>query len=228
MFANAPAFRLERSSNKSKSKDSIFKATSIFHPIAHGIARQESEFEYTSPWNSGKNRGTYRSTSEAEYIESVNGLLTLGSRSSGKTAYPGSNGTKSSTSTSFLAKLDRLGGALFPLTVGNTFAYRTITETSTAGSPPSSYGNLIQNYECRVTEKRAAADFHRELSGDAYVIVCNVHTSWTKNSNTNDSKSAPVFFTELGAFLHMDTIDPKQVNVDPNWHNVLTSVTPAR
>jgi hypothetical protein len=217
-FANAPTPRLESLAQRSTGKDNETTSTTRFRWLSHGISTQEYSSEYSSPWTL-KPRGTYRSTTDISYAFGGNYFINLAEQSRSTTTIPGKK-PETSTYRSALIKLERLTGALFPMNVGNKFGY-----SMTWRPDDCSLGDNASDNSCRVIERRSGSEFHRDLGGDAYVIACDYQYFNSKDRKTTKGKSTEVFFSDLGVFLGVDTIDPKQISISKDYRSVLTSFT---
>jgi hypothetical protein len=136
-------------------------------------------------------------------LSAANGLISLGYRS--VTALPG---TKSKyVSLTRLLQVTNFSGHVYPVEVGNRFSYEEITETKA----PSNNDESVAKNACNVTRKFEAKSFHPDLTGAAYLVICEVQTVYKKNSAANSkSQSRNVYFEDLGIWSSGDPIAPKE------------------
>jgi hypothetical protein len=200
-FANAPPFRVASYSAFTKGKNDVTDTTDFkLRPIGRGLA------EYEQSLKVGEN------DNQEDGIMAANGLIRLSTRFIGKY-----RGKVQSTGTAQITQIDRLSGSLLPVAVGNQFRIRTV---STYSSPNTS--DLTQEDTCRVSEKRAASEFWRDLTGDAFIITCQRESSRPKET-TKLGNVNWIFFAELGFILWANTFGLN--GSQKVFHTVLTNVT---
>jgi hypothetical protein len=215
-FSNAPPVRVAAYRVRVRGKDSENQLDWTLRSLNGILQVGEAVSNYSSKWIPS---GTYRSLSRGEYFTGA-GIVTFGSAHSSETDVPKKKLQKSS-STSILTKVDQLEGAPFPMAVGKTYRYRTVERSA----PANSSGDMETLARCEVESKLAAAQFHRDLKGDAFVIGCELQYSWSRSSNRSTSRSARVFFPELGTFISADAIDADVFRTSQNFRSELVSVT---
>jgi caspase domain-containing protein len=147
-----------------------------------------------------------RSDSVTVSLSAANGLIGLGYKSSSTTTAPRMRPMKF-TSLSRLLQVTNFSGHVYPVEVGNQFSWEEISETNAAGSKDET----ITKNSCSITRKFDARSFHSDLTGTAYLSICEVQTLYKKNSAANSrSQSRSMFFEKLGIWASADPIAPKE------------------
>lgn len=221
-FANAPHVRLTRYVIKASGKGIIVvHNNNTVRALGPGIFRLDSNNTWHVHWDP---HGTYIDDRVSQEIYAANGLIPLVYRFRGRLAYPGPGNDETSTTTVTLVGIDHLTGHLFPLKVGHKFGYRTKEHYVNSDRIPPKADYVAENvnrFRCVVTERLAASEFYPDLTGDAFVVVCQRRFGTDKITN----RYTHVFFRDLGIFLTVDTIDPRHLRaVDKSKHFILTSL----
>jgi hypothetical protein len=197
LFTNAPQIRLAGYSLTLK-KDPDFSSVRTYkaRPIGRGLA----EFEDSSKTPGRYSISNVSPSSDMEFVGVVagNGLIDISLRSSQSIGW--ATTIKAVTQT----QLDYADGTLFPMTVGNQFKFGTTTTLMNQNAP-----SRISEYNCRVAEKHAAAEFNRELTGDAFVLKCEF-AGYPSGGTPQWGPSLVrwIFFTQLGYFLNGNSVFP--------------------
>jgi hypothetical protein len=147
-----------------------------------------------------------RSDSVTVSVQAANGLIGLGYRSSSTTTAPRMRPMKF-TSLSRLLQVTNFSGHVYPVEVGNRFSWEEISESNAAGTRDET----ITKNSCTITRKFDASSFHPDLTGVAYLSICEVQTLYKKNSAANSrSQSRSVFFEKLGIWGSADPVAPRE------------------
>jgi hypothetical protein len=147
-----------------------------------------------------------RSDSVTISLQAANGLISLGYRSASTSYSPRMKPTKY-TSVTRLLQVTNFSGHVYPVEVGNRFAYEEVSETKSAGFNDEATAKNA----CIITKKYEAKNFHFDLTGAAYLAVCEVQTVHRNNSAANSrSQSRSVFFDNLGLWTNADPVSPKE------------------
>jgi Caspase domain len=138
----------------------------------------------------------FPSTSVWSEIAAANGLIDLGQ----KQVYdPGKADT--TTATYKLISLNSLSGHVFPVAVGNQFAYVAVYRQRSSNLND----DYTQSISCRIRGKYPANIFHANLPGDAYLAVCSVHLAYKRHrSISSNGQWVMAFFGKLGLWLDVD------------------------
>ena len=164
-----------------------------------------------------------RTSSRTISVLAGNGLISLGSKTVMTSIFPRSRPT-TTTSTYRLLRIDKLTGRVYPMGVGNQFSY----ETTNQSNSPGLNDEYTSEYACEVSKKYDAKSFHSQLSGAAYLLICNYKTAWRKTKAANTSaQSKEVFFESLGIWLSVDPVSPRErlVQDDGNFVGTYTLKT---
>jgi uncharacterized caspase-like protein len=206
-FANAPPVRVASYEEHGKSNKNDVTMTMAYkvRPLGRGLAQYEESQRFGG--NDYEHVG----------VLAGNGLINLSQRVNSN--YGGHTLTEI-----YQTRIDNVAGALFPVAVGNQFGYRTVT---TISPNRTGLGDLVYEASCRGAEKRAASEFNRDLSGDAFIFKCEAASYYEKQMR-NPKETYWVFFVELGFFLAVDTIDPTVIIRDQGYHETLTNVALGR
>jgi hypothetical protein len=204
-FLNAPPIRVTSYQlvSTSDTGDFTMTLTSTLRPIGAGIA----QFELSQKFG----------TIDYEHvgIEAGNGSFDISQR------IEDVNSGSINKTTYIQTRFERLKGNLFPVAIGNELSSRTVASFS---PDEGSSGDMIRDSSCNAIEKRSASEFYRGLPGDAYVLQCKETTDFAKNPNPTSKDSYTIYFSKLGYFLSVDTIDPNGLIGEKGYHTVLKSV----
>jgi hypothetical protein len=132
----------------------------------------------------------------------VNGFIPLGSQTKSQSRY-----AKTITDSTVI-KIDEISGNLFPIAVGNHFAFHIFGHYRTRAEGRVYTGNYSSETSCKVTKKFEANSFHANLRGTAYLVQCSGKT--TNNDSPYGSstvQSNSVYFDALGLSIKADPID---------------------
>lgn len=139
-------------------------------------------------------------------LSAANGLISLGYRTVTTSSFPGMKSMKYNSLTRLL-QVTNFSGHVYPVEVGNRFSYEEITETKSTSYNDES----VAKNSCAITRKFEAKSFHPDLTGAAYLAICEVQTMNKKNSSANSkSQSRSIFFEDLGLWSSGDPIAPKE------------------
>lgn len=187
---------------------STYDDTRTLRQLGHGVYAAESQSAGSTVHQSCPS-GSCVTSSKGTYVLAGNGLIVLGYKSTFKSKI-GNGNSASGTSTQRLTRLDNIQGALFPMAVGNRFAYReTHQTTDTSGKDQVEY-----DYRCAISKKFEASNFHTELTGSAFLKSCFVRTSHQKNADLNNTREEKeLFFDALGVWIAVDSVNPREVIV---------------
>ena len=176
-----------------------------FQPARSGIIIDQSTSEGATR-HTACPPGRCTTSSQGIAVRAANGLFTLAVKSVSTWSAAGQHGGPS-TWTNKLVRLDNLEGKLFPIEVGNKFSYRAVYDvTSSDGSDQTTTTS-----SCEITKKFDANNFHRELTGAAFLQVCNEQSTNRRDKRMNNSRqSKELFFDRLGIWLSVDSVSPRQ------------------
>jgi Caspase domain len=151
--------------------------------------------------------GTLRSTMHTTNVWAGNGLIILASKTEIR------NKLTSSGHLGRLMRLENLSGQLFPVRVGNRFSYDLFFDISYSDN--KKHTNRTISMSCNVTKQYDAQTFQMTLIGLAYLAKCS-QTLKDNNQGPEQNEARPVFFENLGIWLYVDPVNPKeQIQLDP-------------
>ena len=166
--------------------------------LRQGLVRYDISDESTH-----QGQGTsFSGSGQLTQIWAANGLIELGHKH--LSSVTGSQGT---TSKNTLFRIENMKGRIFPIEIGNRFSYDLTF--STAGSVSSEH---TDKNSCEINQKLDAKIFHPNLTGSAYVLVCESDTAYKnivrkKNIVTKWSgQLVRIFFDALGLWLSADPL----------------------
>lgn len=175
--------------------------------LRQGLVRLDLQQNYTVN-NSGAT-GKYAVQSSA--LSAANGSFNISYR---MTAAGGGIRT---VTTSQLIRIDNFKGRMFPVSVGNRFSYDSEYQwKSTSGGA----GGSASTSTCEVTRKYDATSFHTNLTGAAYLLICDTQSTDRKDNSVTNSKSREFFFDALGIWLKVDPVLPRERIVSNNETSV--------
>jgi hypothetical protein len=203
-FANAPPLRVANWAHKGHYKKYMETSADVtVVDLRNGLMQVNSK--NSNSFASREGSGRIRNESDMTQIAVGNGFITLSGYTS-STSFTPKKPIQRDSNGHWSLSLE-LTGHLFPIAVGNEFAkkvsVRSFPEYSSNLTPTPA-----KEIRCRVTEKIAARNFHRDLNGDAYIVVCGDDKILRAPKSTDARRSSTVFFEELGVFLSTDAIDP--------------------
>jgi hypothetical protein len=153
--------------------------------------------------------GACDSTNRSAGILAGNGAISLGYRSASGGKYG------SYKSTGKLVRLDKMQGTIFPIAVGNRYSYRATYEVR---SP--SLDEETSEVDCEYVQSFDARRFHAALTGQAILLSCRTRATYKVVRTSNrTSNSKELYFTDLGAFMSVDAINPKERIVQAYFEN---------
>jgi hypothetical protein len=147
-------------------------------------------------------KGTTRTTS----VTAANGLIGFGSKSVSINNHPGGSPI-TSTSTTKLLRIDNIEGRIFPIAIGNRFAFDQTFETRSTWSNDE----YTLQTSCEISRKYDAARFHPKLTGVAYFASCSQQAIYKNNPASNsNSQMKTLFFEDLGVWISADSVSPRE------------------
>ncbi len=147
-----------------------------------------------------------RTDSRTVSISAANGLISLGSKSAVTMRIPRSKPTQA-LSTVTLIDVSDFAGRAYPVEVGNRFSYNETFETRSPGFSDE----YVNRNSCEITKKYQAKSFHPELTGAAYLSICEVQTAYKMTvAASSRFQSRSVFFENLGIWTTADPMFPKE------------------
>jgi hypothetical protein len=199
LFAHAPpiaakTYRTAQTSSLEGGRDRTTSTTDArVHPLRPGLSR----FDTTNTFANGDGSPA-RNTSSG--LVAGNGLLEVAGKSSGS-----------------ITKITALAakGRIFPVAVGNRFSLTASYQVEDDGSLGGGTTSVSTTKSCSVSKKYDAASFHPELTGTAYLALCDTESvagtgSLFSSSYKHTSKGVTVFFEELGLWIDADRTSPKE------------------
>lgn len=181
--------------------------------LRQGLVRLDETKRYTV--NNSGSTGNYSTRSSA--LSVANGLFYLVYK------MQSSAGGRALTTTSHLARIDNIQGRVFPLAVGNRFSYDSIYQWKSSAMKGG--GGSTSENSCEVTKKYEAKVFHVELTGMAYLLVCDSRSTQQDGSPATNSKTHDVFFESLGVWIRADPVSPQERFVTNNQTTVTGKYT---
>lgn len=211
-FANAPPVQVGKyrifsttSSTTSGGAGTMTNAsndTTTVRWLRKGVVRMDLSQHYTVKNNGSVGNYELRSAS----VSAANGLFTLSYKAVFDT-WQSSGRRRKANTTSQLLRIENMTGRIFPLAVGNSFSYRLINRWKSSIVRDSEY---VGEYSCEVTKRYDAASFHAALNGSAYLLVCDGQSTDGRTKAVTKSQSRDFFFDDLGVWLRVDPVFPKE------------------
>jgi hypothetical protein len=209
-FAGPPPVRLSsivvaRSKSSPGGAVTHYNGKSDIRWLRSGVTNVNSVTQETVVQSGRKFPGTRR---EAEVV-AANGLISLGSKSSF------SSSSFSATETDTLLRIDNMQGFIFPVEVGNRFTYDAVFQQNQPSGTGRSLEERTVKTSCTVTEKHAAAKLHSNLTGMAYVQICDYDTRYKRsrhyrgNLGIFSGKLKSYFVEALGIWIGADEVGTK-------------------
>lgn len=209
-FANAPPVRVgtfETASSYSIATSAGAGSTSLTYDdkafvswLRAGITRTDESFDSTSRGLGFANAEP--SAGQTEAVSAGDGFLQLGSRSTGSSRFG------SSTTTLKTVQLSNLSGHLFPMQLGNQFAYKYINQQNTTMNGKRSSFAYTYSDTCSVIKQYDAKLFHPDLTGFAFLVECT--NQMTTVASTIRGPIRQVFFEDLGYWISADPVVLKE------------------
>ena len=208
-FANAPPIRVGGYSYEQLTSNAVngFRTgTSATYDTSEKWLRPGVLYEQTIGHSSmTTNNVTAKVTSKMSYLGAANGLVSLGYLIT-TTSYVPTIKPISSTSKNVLESLTDFQGAVFPLRVGNRFSWQAAYHTVI---PPLPDDELTETEQCEFSQSYEARSFHPDLTGMAYLEICQDQMTYKRNKNLdNIGQSRTLFFSDLGISIRVDPQSP--------------------
>jgi hypothetical protein len=175
--------------------------------LRRGLIRQDLSQNYTVN-NSG---AVGRYVTQSSSVSAANGSFNLSYRMTN------TSGRTRMTTTSEVIRIENMKGHMFPVVLGNKFAFDVTSRwksSAVAGSESTS------KYSCEVTKRYDAKSFHPNLTGAAHLLTCNTQTIEKKDNSISNSQTREMFFDALGIWLTVDPVSPKEQIVMNNQTTV--------
>lgn len=165
--------------------------------LRRGLTRQDLVQNYTV--NNAGSVGKY--SVQSSDVSAANGSFTLSYRTASTT------GRMRTTTTSQVIRIENMRGHMFPVVLGNKFAFDLVSQwkSSAAGGSESA-----SKFTCEVTKKYDARSFHPGLAGAAYLLTCDAQTIEKKDNSISNSQTREIFFDALGVWLKVDPVSPRE------------------
>ncbi len=204
-FANAPpvsvgAYRVD-STTRATDKDFDSRTSAnddvTVRWLRRGIIATHSVYKDTSTVTGKISHFTNRS----RWIMAANGLVFL----AGQGVVQGNSGP--SRQVTKVLRIENLSGHIFPLAVGNRFAYGLVSNSELVYSGSVDNSEMTTKNSCEVTRRYDARQFNVALKGSAYLLQCMIATHYRKNpASVTTSQDNNVFFDQLGIWVAADPI----------------------
>jgi len=203
-FANSPSVRVAAYTTVSSfhtdfrtggaASSSVNESVTFVRWLRTGIVHLDQNSHQTITYKGGSTTSLAQSVT----ISAANGFIPLGSRTVTQTNATGIGLSKAV----FITKLQ---GHVFPLQLGNRFAFETTFRSQ------SQAGDYLDNEQCEVARTLDARRFYSSLKGEAYLVRCDYQYIYPKMKSANSSgQRKTVFFSSLGTFITADPIDPPE------------------
>lgn len=218
-FANAPPVRIGGYSYQTQNTNAVngfhggtsASYNTVVKWLRSGVISEQTLSESETVYNT-----LVRMKSETRYLGAANGLISLGYRSSG-TTYVTNSKPMSYVSTSTLRRIGSLQGVIFPIRVGNRFSYELMFQTVTSHAPDDEWTEIEQ---CEFTQKFDARSFHPDLTGFAYLEVCQDQQKYKRNKAADRiGQSRTLYFEDLGVPIRVDPQSPPQRIIQTYFQN---------
>lgn len=97
--------------------------------------------------------------------------------------------------------------------VNNHFAFTTTTQTKATNQQTNaiSYDNYTTENNCVISREFDAKSFHADLTGRAFLGICETFNVWQKNkSNNSTARDKQIFIEQLGYWIRVDPVAPSE------------------